>query len=357
MSESNAPRPFLCQDTVWSNADNSVWLGSTFALSRNVEKFEFPGKLSTDRRKQMFSLLSKELMANGYLKNPVMHKAEDLKYLEKEYLAEHFLSPTHFSQAHAGEAFIIEECGTFLGLLNIKDHIQFTLLDTKGELEISLNKLIKIETSLSQKINFSFAPKFGFLTADPTECGTALKVTVFLQLPALIHLEQIEEILDKYADESLLITGLQGSPTELIGDVLAIQNNYTLGLTEENIVSSLRNIATKLLIEENAAKNQIRHSQNSEVKDKVSRAFAILIHSYNIEAIEAMNAISLLKLGAEMGWIKGISNIELNRLFFNCRRAHLLCQFHENIPQEEVIHKRAEYIHQCLKNVQLTLNN
>ncbi len=356
MNESNPQKWKVLEEKPWASNDNSVWLASTISLLRNIDNFEFPNKLSSDRRKQMLSLIGKELTsANGFLDKPTLYKAEDLTYLEKEYLGEHFLSPVTFHQAHAGEAFLIDNTGTFLTALNIQDHIQLTLLDCKGELENNLNKLIKIESSLDKKINFSFSPKFGFLTSNPTECGTALKLTIFLQLPALIHTEKIEEVLEKYADDNILITGLQGSPTELIGDVLALQNNYTLGLTEENIVSSLRNIATKLLVEENGTRNAIRHSQNPEIKDKISRAFGILIHSYNIEAIEAMNAIGLLKLGTEMGWIKGITLTELNNLFFNCRRAHLLYQFSDKVPHEEIVHKRAEFVHRSLKNVVLTI--
>src|SRR5262249_18486447 len=147
-------------------------------------------------------------------------------------------------------------------------------------------------------VNYSYSPKFGFLTADPYECGTALQVAVYLQLAGLIHTDKINDVLEKLVDESLSVTGLQGSPTEIIGDVLCICNLYTLGLTEENIISSLRQVTTKLMVEEHAARSQIRHEISPDMKDKISRAYGILIHSYQIEAVEALNAISLLKLGA-----------------------------------------------------------
>jgi protein arginine kinase len=87
----------------------------------------------------------------------------------------------------------------------------------------------------------------------------------------------------------------------------------------------------------------------------VSRAYGILVHSYQIDAIEALNALSLLKLGIDMGWVSGIDNKSVNVLFFNCRRAHLLCKHQESIAKEEIAHKRSEYIHKSLKNVQLTI--
>lgn len=44
----------------------------------------------------------------------------------------------------------------------------------------------------------------------------------------------------------------------------------------------------------------------------------------------------------------------INKLLFTCRRAHLLCEYqNEKISQEEIAHKRAEYIHKGLKDLVL----
>lgn len=351
----NNKHSIFCENKLWGNNPNALWLASTINFLRNIEKYKFPGKLTDDRRKQIVSLVSKELSTMAELAVPTLVKAEDLTTQEKEFLVEHFLTTHSFQPAGSGEAFILEDKGEFMATLNLRNHIQFELIDTQGDLENAWNKLVKIESGLGKAVSYSYSAKFGFLTADPIHCGTALLVTVFLQVSGLIHTGKIDELLDQLADDNLLITGIQGSPTEIIGDVLAVQNNYTLGLTEENIVSILRSFTTKILVEERTTRTQIRQQGNPEIKDKISRAYAILIHSYQIEAVEALNAISLLKLGVDLGWIEGISIEQLNLLFFNCRRAHLQCQFLEKIPQEEMLHKRAEFIHKTLANVKLTL--
>lgn len=229
------------------------------------------------------------------------------------------------------------------------------LLDCKGDLENTWNRLVKIETGLGKAVNYAFSPKFGFLTSDPTQCGTALIVTIYLHLPALFQTAAIDEALETLADESITVSGIQGDPEEIIGDILAIRNNFTLGITEENIIASLRSFGTKLQVEESTKKKHIKNANSADIKDKVSRAYGILIHSYQIEAVEALNAISLLKLGTEMGWLSGMSIAQFNELFFNCRRAHLLCKLDEKIKQEEIGHKRAEFIHKTLKNVTLNI--
>ncbi|MEI8125333.1 MAG: protein arginine kinase, partial [Parachlamydiaceae bacterium] len=101
--------------------------------------------------------------------------------------------------------------------------------------------------------------------------------------------------------------------------------------------------------------NQIKEDKGADFKDKVSRAYGILVHSYQIEVIEALNALSLLKLGVAVGWISGIDNSGINELFFNCRRAHLLYQCKDKLNQEEIPHKRSERIHEALRNVKLLI--
>lgn len=356
MKEKNKTRSlFAGKNKIWTKNENPLWLASTIQLFRNIEKFNFPSKLDPERSKQLLSFTSRELSKSPHLNHPTLYKAEDLTVIEKEFLVEHFLSNQSFHQASTGEAFIIEESGEFMATLNMRNHLQLELIDTKGELENAWNRMVKIETDLGKTCNYAYSSKYGFLTSDPIQCGTALLVTAFLQLSALVHLERVDDILEKFVDESFSVSGIQGSPTEIIGDVIAIQNNYTLGVTEENIISAIRTVATKLVVEEHAARNQIRHEQTAHIKDKISRAYGILIHSYQIEAVEALNAISLLKLGADMGWISGVTTNQLNELFFNCRRAHLLCHFEEKIAQEEIPHKRAEFIHKTLKDVKLNI--
>ncbi len=355
MKKNNDSNPVLSLKEPWENNENSVWLASTLSLVRNIQKFKFPMKLDAERERQLIGVINKELLESRHLAKPITLHAEQTLPLQKQFLVEHFLTIESFQQAHAGEAFVIDDTGEMLITLNMHDHIHFHLLDTQGELESAWNRIVQMESSLGNSLNYMFSPKYGFLTADFNLCGTALNASVFLQIPALVHSEQVDLVLERLADDSLYITGIQGNPTEIIGDIIVAQNNYTLGVTEENIIANLRAFTTKMLVEENSAKSKIRHENSVEIKDRVSRAFGILIHSYQIEAIEALNAISLLKLGTELGWMTGITIKELNSLFFNCRQAHLIYANKAEIKQEEILHKRAEFIHKALANVKLTI--
>jgi protein arginine kinase len=354
----NANSPLLCNENPWNNNSNVIWLGSTLSLSRNIDKFAFPGKLTIAKLKQVISLLTRDLLQSDQLRKPKLLPAEEMSPIEKEFLVEHFISVLGFHQAQNGEAFILDQSGEFLGVINLRDHLMLQWIDTREDLEKTWERLVKLESTVSQSTNFAFSPKFGFLTSDPTRCGTGFIVNVFLHLPALIHANHLSEILEKNKDEGVEQTGLQGDPNEVIGDIVVFHNSYTLGLSEENILASLRTLATKLVAEERSLRKKLKtesESELAELKDKVSRAYAILLHSYQIESIEALQSISLLKLGFDLDWIKGTTQTILNELLFATRRAHLLCQSGQKIQQEELPHKRAEYIHRSLHGLELLI--
>jgi len=337
----------------WTENGNSIWLGSVLSLQRNIEKFNFPEKLSLDKRKQLFSVVTQELAGSELLDSPFAFEAEATSPIEKEYLHEHFLTLASFMEAHSGEGFVLDQSGKFLATINLNDHIRFRLLEIQEDLENACNRLEQIEVSLGKEFNYSFSPRFGFLTSDPAECGTAFVTSVYLQLPALIHTGRLQEFLLNHQDDSIITTGLQGTMGDIVGDLLVVRNNFTLGLTEENILASVRSYATKLIVHEQGERKKLKEGENTTMKNLVSRAYAVLVHSYNIEVAETMNAISLMKLGLELGWLDGVTMEDLNALFFSCRRAHILAEYGDDLDSSELPHKRAEFIHKFLRNAKL----
>lgn len=343
----------LKQRSPWSKNSNAIWLASNIALRRNIEKFRFPGKLNTERRKQIIQLISKEVLNSTLLKKPVLLKAEDVGPLEKEFLVEHTLSSETFQGAHQGEAFIVDETGAFLCSLNIKDHLHFQEIDIKGEIEATWRRLVALERKIGENLPYAYSSQFGFLTADPFECGTGLHATLFLQPSALIHSGKIAQEVQRISDSQILLQHFLGQPDAYIGDMVVLTNNYTLGFNEETILSAVKGWSTKLIDAEMELRKKIASEESAEMKDKVARAWAVLIHSYQIETQEALNAIALVKLGCDLKWIEGIEIAALNELFFNCRRSHLLRLFPEKIAPDQIPHKRAEFIHQSLKGTSL----
>jgi protein arginine kinase len=338
----------------WKEEHHGVWLASNLQLMRNFAKFPFPQKLDKGRELQVGTLVFDALKQCPELKNPQHLRADELAPLEKEYLLEHFLLGDKFHRAHhGGESFIIDDSGAFLAVTNIENHLHIELMDTEQEIEKSWNRLNKIEECVGKAIDFAYNPKFGFLTANPRECGTGLVITLFLHIPAIIHTGELSELLEKEREDEVEAMGLQGSSTEMIGDILVARNSCTLGLTEEYIVTSLRMWATRAVVAEVSLRKKLH--DNEALKNKVARALGLLTHSYQLETVEALNSFSLVKLGLELGWIKSDIPLNLNQIFFDCRRAHLSHIIEKKVEIPQLPRKRAEYLHEIAKHLTLLI--
>lgn len=353
--EKTPAHPIFQLKSPWEKHSHNVWLASTLTLTRNLQKFKFPHKLDKTREVQVLSLIQENLMKSPELDKPQLFRSEEIGPLEKEFLLEHFMVTESFHQAHAGEGFVIEETGEFLGVINVSDHLQLNLLDTQQEIEKSWNKLAKIEGHLSKTLDFAFHPRFGFLSSNPRVAGTALTISLFLHIPAIIHTGELAELLEKEKEEEVEAVGLQGKTSEMIGDILVASNTCTLGLTEEYILTTMRMWATRAVVAEISIRKKLMENSNENIKNKVTRALGLLTHSYQLEAIEALNALSLVKLGIEVGWIQAPAGLNMNQALFNCRRAHLINQLETKVDIPELPRKRAEYLHQIASQLTLAI--
>jgi protein arginine kinase len=353
--EKNPIPPIFQLKNPWEKHAHHVWLASTLTLTRNLQKFKFPHKLDKTREHQVLSLIQESLTKCPELQKAELFHSEDINPLQKEFLLEHFLITDGFYQAHSGEGFVIDTSGEFLGVLNITDHLQLNLLDTQQEIEKSWNKLAKIEGHLSKTLDFAFHPRFGFLSSNPRLAGTALIISLYLHIPATIHMGELPELLEKEKEEEVEAVGLQGKTSEMIGDILVARNVCTLGITEEYILTTMRMWATRAVVAEITLRKKLKENNNESMKNKVTRALGLLTHSYQLEVIEALNALSLVKLGIEIGWILAPTDLNMNHTLFNCRRAHLINQLAFKVDIPDLPRKRAEHLHQIASQLTLAI--
>lgn len=349
MKESPELPSFLVEHIPWGEASTPIWPATLFVLRRNIARYNFPGKLHETQSVPLLEILTNGLASAATLKEPILLRAQQLKPLDKEFLFEHFLCLEGFQNTFAGQGFVVDASSLFLALLNIEDHMQLQIMDCKGQLEETWNCLSALDTAIGKQLNFAYSDRFGYLTADPGQCGTALHVLIYLHLPALIHGGTLQETLAQQGDEGLFGTSIEGSTEELVGDILILRNRYTFGLSEESLIHTLQTAAMKLMIAEKTARSQLQHNGDAQWKDQISRAYGLLMHSFQLQTKETLSALSMIKLGLDLGWLEGISDPKMNEIFFRCRRAHLLRSESETpLDPQQLYQRRAAFTHREL---------
>lgn len=354
MTEKPDLPPSLLEHTPWLDEVNPIWPASTFTLHRNLARYNFPPKMQKVHSLRVLNGLQEMLLTACNLNKPKLLKAEEITALDKEFLFEHFLCLDSFQNTGEAQGFIVDENAKFLALINVGDHLQIQLLDSTGGWESAWNLINQIDQTIAEKSEIAYSPKFGYLTSDPNICGTALIVQIFLHLPALIHTNQLQEALVKQKEEEVVATSMQGKIEEIVGDIIVLKNGFTLGISEENILRALHTTAMKLMALEKSVRTHLKSENNAAIKDQISRAYGLLMHSYQLQTKETLDALSLLKLGIDLGLVTGISDSKINDIFFKCRHAHLSNLFPEKSTDLQALsHRRAEFVHKQLQGVEL----
>lgn len=334
----------------WDNQKEVLWPASSIVLHRNLKGFPFPSKMEEVHREQTLKLIQTALLP--HLNNPKIVTASTLSPHEKEFIFEHFLLQEGFEKFDEGHALIIDETASFLGLINIEDHLHLHFTASNISLKDLWKRAFDIERSLSKQLDFAFSKRFGYLTSDPSLCGTGLSVQAFLHLPSLIQTKSFPE-LSQDLTESIICNGL-GKEGEFIADLVLIENRFKLGTTEEAIILEVEKAAQLLIEKEKASRTSLSSEMLTDLKDKVGRAYGLLAHSYKLQIQETLSALSLIQFANELGWVTGDKPFAFYNLFFDLRRAHLLEKLNtRDIPLDSILEKRAEVLHETLKQTSL----
>ncbi|WP_320040186.1 phosphagen kinase [uncultured Desulfobacter sp.] len=121
--------------------------------------------------------------------------------------------------------------------VNEEDHLRIIAQRPNGDLAYVFNRLIQMIRALDETLDFAFDREKGFLTACPTNIGTAMRASVH------IHLEKLEknlaflETITK--DHHLQIRGTEGEKTAVEKAIFDISNARRLGISANTIINDL----------------------------------------------------------------------------------------------------------------------
>jgi protein arginine kinase len=200
-------------------------------------------------------------------------------------------------------------------MINEEDHLRIQVIKGGLQLGTCAEQISHIDDMIEQKVDYAFSPRYGYLTACPTNLGTGIRVSVMLHLPALKMTGQTEKVFNAARDMNLAVRGLFGEGTEAAGDFYQVSNQVTLGVSEKEIVSHFENLVIPEIVDyENAARKRLLSKEVDLLDDKISRAIALLRNAHLISSQEALFLLSHLRLGINMRQEMGASTPAIESL-------------------------------------------
>jgi protein arginine kinase len=105
-----------------------------------------------------------------------------------------------------------------------------------------------------------------------------------------------------------------------------------------------------LIQRENQARENLLDTRETMLMDQVGRAYGVLTHAYSVSSKEALNLLSILRLGIDLGFFPDGCRVLINQLLMDTQPAHLQHLSKQKLAPEERDHLRADIVREKLKN-------
>lgn len=326
-----------------SSKDSDVAKSTRIRFARNLREFKFNLK-DKEEIKKLEDKIKENIFSIGYgLK---FLKLSDMDEITKQSLVEKNLISPNFSKYENGSILINDDENICI-MIGGEDHLQIQVFNCGLDLKNTLNLAIEVDNKLDEILGYSKNKKYGYLTSSPKNVGTGLRASVMVHLPALSKTNNIRKILETINSFGINIRGVYGENSESLSDMYQISNKQTLGICEEEIVENLNAIVSKVISQERKARKLLT-KESLDLEDLIYRSYGIISNCRKISYKEAFKLLSNVKLGTDLGILKELTDLKVQKLYLYTKPANLQKFLGEKYEKLEIDKKRAEIIKQIL---------
>jgi protein arginine kinase len=306
-----------------SGPKGAVVLMTRIRFARNLSQFPFPGWAKEAQRREIFAMCLGAAAGLKEMKKGISAEMSDLEDLEKQILLERHLISRDLLGMKAGSGFVVSRDQSSAVMINEEDHLRIQVIKPGFNFRRVWTAVNSIDGALEKSLDFAFSPTLGYLTACPTNVGTGMRASAMMHLPALVIASQMDKVVRAVNQLGIAVRGLFGEGSDATGSIFQISNQTTLGESEEEIVKRLTAVLNTVVEQETNLRERLVESEAPKILDKVGRAYGILRNSYSISSGEAMNMLSLARLGADLGMFPEEVMASTDRLLMECQPGHI----------------------------------
>jgi len=328
---------------------HQIVISSRVRLARNLRNRAFPGWAKKAERSSILDLIRPRVEELSEMQDSFSEGLQDLSALEKQVLVErHLISREHAAKG-VGSAVVMNRRQTLSIMINEEDHLRMQSIRSGLQLKQAFKLVDKIDSALENKLEFAYDQHLGYLTACPTNVGTGMRASAMLHLPGLVLSELINQVIQAVSKIGLAVRGLYGEGTEAMGNLFQISNQITLGEKEDEIINRLSKVIETIIEKEHDARQVLLQKKSNTLSDQIGRAYGVLTYAHAMASKEALNLLSIIKLGVDLGTFPENRRLPIDELFIDTQPAHLQKTSQQKLNAEERDHLRAQIIRERLK--------
>jgi protein arginine kinase len=327
---------------------SNIVMSSRIRLARNLDKRPFPNKAHKKELYSIFSEVEAALKTLPLFKNSRIFLMNELDNVDKQFLIErHLMSHEHATNGD-GKALSVSPEEMLSIMINEEDHLRIQLMQSGLNLDDSWNLINQIDDNLSEKLAFAYNVHWGYLTACPTNTGTAMRGSVMLHLPALVMTKQINKVLAAISKLNFASRGFYGEGTQASGNFYQISNQVSLGQSERDVIQNINGLIRQIIEQEEQARQALLIQNRPMLEDKIFRSYGVLRHAHIISSQETVELLSMVRLGIDLKILKDMDLETINELFITIQPAHLQKIEGKKLSASERDTQRAHLIRQKL---------
>jgi protein arginine kinase len=334
--------------------DGDVVISSRVRLARNLRGFPFLTKAGPEHRLGVMDAVRAQLACAGLGPALLWANVHELPSLERTLLVERHLMSKELAKGDLPRGLAVTLPDERVSIMvNEEDHLRIQCVLPGMALPTAWAMASEADDRLEAGLDVAFSPRFGYLTACPTNVGTGVRMSVMLHLPALRSGGEIEKVKRAASDMGLSVRGFYGENSEASGDFFQISNQRTLGRPEGLILAELHEqIVPTVIAYERAARRQLLVRQRRTIEDQCGRALGLLRHARLLTPEETMGALSLVRLGRllQIADCPAIATDDagLLQLMLQVQPAHLQRIAERQMDQQQRREFRADLVRQTL---------
>ncbi|MEM7014824.1 MAG: protein arginine kinase [Verrucomicrobiota bacterium] len=324
---------------------------SRVRLARNVDTSGFPGWAKKPERSQLLEKLLPRIETLPEMSDAFAEELKDLTAIQKQVLVErHLISREHAAKS-TGSAAIMNATQTLSIMVNEEDHLRMQAILPGLQLQAAHRLVDGVDSNLESQVNYAFDDRWGYLTACPTNLGTGMRASCMLHLPALVISEQVNQVIQAVNKIGLAVRGLYGEGTEALANLFQISNQSTLGESEAEIIAKLQKVINQIITHEQNARQKLLEDKLAILQDQIGRAYAVLRYAHIIQSKEALNLLSMVRLGIDLEFFPKEEQKLVDRLLMEIQPAHLQTEARRKLGAEERDLMRSEILRRKLKTL------
>lgn len=305
----------------YSGSDEDVVVSTRVRLVRNLANFPFPMRFRGDDCDRVQSLV---LDSVSQFDDPDNYHTIDASALDE--LGTKVLTERGVLDMPSGTGIILRADGRVACVINSCDHVRISSFSSGLDCEGAMKECLSMDTGLQKTLQFAASFEFGYLTSNLNDTGSGMKLSLRVHLPSLSFAGLLENLFRDLKEKGFSVSaafGTGGSYGASLGAYYHIFTTNACSGSEFDQMAGLEAAGKYICETERKIRTECADNKPTEIHNSVLRSYALAKFSALVSLREAVEIISAVKWGLDLGIIAGIDDSTLCGLLYRIQNGHL----------------------------------